>query len=264
MLPDVFFFLFLSKLLPIFILPLGLTLWLAVIGFVLWLLDYRRLARLCLGVALAVLWICSTPAVGHRAVASLEREFPPRTMADTPAADVAIVLGGSLGQPLSPRVALDLTDASDRVLHAARLYRAGKVKRILVSAGDLPWAAAEKPEAELIRELLIEWGVAPDAIESGTESRNTFENALEVQRMLKARGFTSALLVTSGTHMPRAMATFRRAGVPVVASTTDVHVVDADYTDPFRWLPNVDALKMTTTAMREWLGYVVDRARGYL
>jgi uncharacterized SAM-binding protein YcdF (DUF218 family) len=82
--------------------------------------------------------------------------------------------------------------------------------------------------------------------------------------MLKARGFTSALLVTSGTHMPRAMATFRRAGVPVVASTTDVHVVDADYTDPFRWLPNVDALKMTTTAMREWLGYVVDRARGYL
>jgi uncharacterized SAM-binding protein YcdF (DUF218 family) len=263
MLPNVFL-LFLSKLLPIFVFPLGLTLSLAMLSVVLWLLYYRRLARLGFGAALTILWICSTPVVANRAIASLERQYPPRTMADTPVADVAIVLGGVLGQPEPPRVELDLTDASDRVLHTVRLYRARKVKRILVSAGNIPWAPAMKAEAELVRDLLVEWGVAADAIEIGTESRNTFENALEIQRMLKSKGFTSALLVTSATHMPRAMATFRRAGVPVIASTTDVSVVDSAYTDPFRWLPNAGALGMTTIAMREWMGYLAYRIRGYL
>src|SRR5687767_14895652 len=106
MLPDVFL-LFLSKLLPIFVLPLGLTLSLALLSAVLWLLFYRRLARLCLGAALAILWICSTPVVANRAIASLEGQYPPQTMANTPAVDVAIVLGGVLGQPEPPRVALD-------------------------------------------------------------------------------------------------------------------------------------------------------------
>jgi uncharacterized SAM-binding protein YcdF (DUF218 family) len=263
MLADVFL-LFLSKLLPIFVLPLGLTLSLALLGIVLWLFYYRRLARLCFGTALAILWICSTPVVANRAIASLEGQYPPRSMADTPHADAAIVLGGVIGQPEPPRVAAELTDTSDRVLHAARLYRAGKVKRILVSAGNIPWATAMKPEAELIRDLLVEWGVAADAIESGTESRNTFENAMEIQRMLRSKGFTSALLVTSATHMPRAMATFKRAGVPVIASTTDVSVVKSAHADPLRWLPNAGALAATTTAVREWMGYLAYRARGYL
>jgi uncharacterized SAM-binding protein YcdF (DUF218 family) len=261
--PDVLL-LFLSKLLPAVLSPLGLTLSLAVAGALLWWLYARRLARLCVGAAVTILWVCSMPVIAQRATASLERQFPPRTMADTPAADVAIVLGGALGQPQPPRVTVEMTTAADRVLHAARLYRAGKVKRILVSAGNIPWVNAKQPEAELIKDLLIEWGVAADAIELGTESRNTFENAMEIQRILKARRFTSALLITSARHMPRAMATFRRAGVPVVAATTDVHAVDSDHADPLRWLPSADALAMTTAAIREWAGYLVYRARGYL
>jgi uncharacterized SAM-binding protein YcdF (DUF218 family) len=256
--------LFLSKLLPAFIYPLGLTLSLVVTGAVLSRLCLQRLARICFGAAMIIVWTCSTPVVANWAVASLERQYPPRTIAETPAADVAIVLGGVLGQPLRPRIGSDLSEAADRVLHAARLYRAGKAKRILVSGGNIPWTSAVEPEAELIKELLVEWGVAAEAIEVGGSSRNTYENALEVERMWKASGFKSALLVTSAAHMPRAMATFRRAGIPVIASTTDVLVVDGDRSDPFAWLPSADALAMTTRAMREWIGYVAYKVRGYL
>jgi uncharacterized SAM-binding protein YcdF (DUF218 family) len=263
MLSDVFL-LYLTKLVTIFLYPLGLTLSLALVGLVLWLLYYRRAARACLGAALAILWVASTPVVANWAIGSLERQYPAKTMADTPAADVAIVLGGIIGQPLPPRVAPDLSDASDRVLHAAQLYRAGKVKRVLVSAGNIPWIPSVKPEAQLIRDLLIEWGVDAGAIQIGTESRTTFENAMEIQRMLKAKGFTSALLVTSAVHMPRAMAAFRRAGVPVIASTTDVQIVDSEQSDPLLWLPNAGALGATTIAMREWLGFVAYRLRGQL
>jgi uncharacterized SAM-binding protein YcdF (DUF218 family) len=101
-------------------------------------------------------------------------------MAKTPTAEVAIVLGGAVGQPLPPRVEAGLSETSDRVLHAARLYKAGKIKRILVTAGNIPWVSSVKPEAELIKDLLVEWGVPSEAIERASQSRNTHENALEL------------------------------------------------------------------------------------
>src|SRR6516225_9564766 len=110
-------------------------------------------------------------------------------MAKTPTAEVAIVLGGAVGQPLPPRVETGLSEASDRVLHAARLYKAGKVKRILVTAGNIPWLSSVKPEADLIRELLMEWGVPSEAIELASQSRNTYENALEIKDIWQREGF---------------------------------------------------------------------------
>lgn len=184
-------------------------------------------------------------------------------MAETPSADVAIVLGGALEQPLPPRVEVDLSRASGKILHASRLYRFGKVKRILVTAGNIPWRRAVKPEAELIKDLLIEWGVPAEAVQLGRGSRNTFENALEIRGMLDVDHFQSALLVTSAAHMPRAMAVFRHAGVPVIASTTEVWIADDD-TDLTDWLPNANSLSMTTGAVKEWIGLLVYKMRGYL
>ena len=255
--------LFLSKLVPLFVYPLGLALSLAAAGTLLGRLRLLRAARLCLGAAVAVLWIASTPVVADWAVASLERQYPPRAIAELPQADVAIVLGGALAPPLPPRAEVELTDASDRVLHASRLYRAGKVKRILVTAGNSPWGPAARPEAELIRELLIAWGVPSPAIEIATESRNTYENAVEIDRMRKARPFGTALLVTSAAHMPRAIATFRRAGIAATAATTDVRA-ESDRLDPLAWLPQAEALAMTTVAVKEWIGLLAYKARGYL
>ena len=106
--------------------------------------------------------------------------------------------------------------------------------------------------------------MASEAIEIATASRNTYENALEIQRMWKARGFKSALLVTSATHMPRAMAVFRRAGIPVIASTTDVLAVDGDQVELLKWLPDASALLMTTNATKEWMGFLTYKVRGNL
>ena len=86
-------------------------------------------------------------------LAQLEAEYPPVAIETLPHADVAIVLGGAIGQPIPPRITPDLSDAADRVLHAARLYRAGNVDRIRVSGGNLPWQTGIKPEAELTGDL---------------------------------------------------------------------------------------------------------------
>ena len=79
--------------------------------------------------------------------------------------------------------------------------------------------------------------------------------------MRQRNGFQSALLVTSAAHMPRAMAIFRRAGIPVIASTADVQIIDIAY--PFAVLPDAYALLATTNAIKEWIGLLVYRMRGW-
>lgn len=256
--------LFLTKLLPVFIYPLGLAIGLVVLGGGVAAWGHGRLALVCTGVAVAGLWMVATPAFAEWALGTLERQHPPRAIADLPQADVAVVLGGAVSGPVSPRTTLDLAASSDRVLHAARLYRAGKIKRILVTGGNIPWLPGAIPEAELIRELLVEWGVPAAAVEISGASRNTYENALEIQAMREGQPFTLALLVTSAAHMPRALAVFQRAGLPVIAATTDVEVVSPGPWTALRWLPDADALAMTTRAVKEWISFWAYRARGYL
>jgi uncharacterized SAM-binding protein YcdF (DUF218 family) len=256
--------LFLTKLLPVFVYPLGLALALFLLGVLLGCFGRRTWAFGLIATVAGGLWVVSTPVFGEWALGDLERQNPPVAIADLPTADVAIVLGGTLGGPTAPRVTIDLTAASDRILHAARLFRAGKVRRILVTGGNLPWLTGRRSEAELISELLIEWGVPSAAIESAGGSRNTYENALEIREMFLKQRFDSALLVTSAAHMPRALAVFQHAGIPVHPATTDIEVVVPGPWTPLRWLPDVSALQMTTAALRERIGMLAYRGRGYL
>lgn len=256
--------LFLTKLLPVFVYPLGLAIALVILAGLFGRWGRRRLATLLVALSTMGLWMTSTPAFSDWLLGGLESVHPPRAIADLPEADVAIVLGGAVSGAVRPRVTSDLMSSADRVLHAVRLYRAGKAKRILVAGGNVPWDPGQIPEAQLIRDLLVEWGVPAGAIAVGGESRNTYENALEIRAMRAQTPFASALLVTSAFHMPRAMAVFERAGLSVIAASTDVEVVAAAPWTPLRWLPNADALAVTTRALKERLGFLAYRLRGYL
>lgn len=256
--------LFAAKVLTALSSPLGLTFACLLSSAVARWLGRGRLAASLTVTGVAVLWISATPVFAGWALGTLERQHPPQAIAALPAADVAIILGGALGQPVPPRTELDLSDASDRVLHAARLYKAGKVRHILVAAGNIPWHTSITTEAALIHELLVSWGVPSAAITIAGASRNTYENALEIAELRTQKPFATALLVTSASHMPRAMAVFRRAGIPVIAATTDIHVVYEANSNPLRWTPDVSALSMTSTALKEWIGYAGYRLRGYL
>jgi uncharacterized SAM-binding protein YcdF (DUF218 family) len=256
-------FLFLSKLVPVFVYPLGLAIMLGILSLVLAAFGRRRLAGGLLALILVGLWVASAPAFANWAYAGLEARYKPVPVADLPAADVTIVLGGIAGQPLPPRVTLDLGEPADRVIQAFRLYKAGKTANILVSGGNLPWQTAVAPEAELVGDLLVELGVPREAIALETQSRNTRENATASAEIMKARGWRSALLVTSGAHMPRAMAIFRRAGLEVTPAPTDIRVRYPLYDSVLDFLPSAAALERTSDAIKEWLGIAVYRFRGW-
>jgi uncharacterized SAM-binding protein YcdF (DUF218 family) len=70
-------------------------------------------------------------------------------------------------------------------------------------------------DASFVAELLQTYGVPPDSIIVESNSRNTHENAINTAAIWRERHFRSGRLVASATHMPRALASFRKAGLDV-------------------------------------------------
>jgi len=221
----------------------------------------RRPQALC-ALALALLWGGGCRIVSERLAGSLENRTAPLAASEAPA-DAIVVLGGGIMPAFPPRRAPELSDAGDRVLEAARLWREGRAPLVVACGGNLD---GTPPEASDLATLLRFLGVAPEAILEEARSRTTRENAVEARRVLDPLAARRILLVTSALHMPRAAALFRGQGFEVVPAPTDWLVVDPGSRSrlgvALSMLPNVESLAITTRAVRECLGLAVARALG--
>jgi uncharacterized SAM-binding protein YcdF (DUF218 family) len=256
--------LLLSKLATRLVLPLGATLALLVVGLVFLAARRPRLGGACVAAAGLLLWLASTPVVADRLVASLERSQTAPPLASLAPADAILLLGGAMKPALPPREFVEVGDPADRVLHAARLYEAGKAPVVLVSGGRLPWQTRGAPEAVAIEELLVVLGVPREAILREEASANTYENCVRSAEILHARHAHDVLLVTSALHMRRALATCRSAGIAVRPAPTDYQVVEQGPALALDWSPDVQALLLSHLALHEWIGFEAYAARGWI
>ncbi len=262
-------FLYLSKLLPLFLYPLGLACVLMVVALVL-LWKRPRGAAVAILLALMVLLVGSNGWVSLQLVRSLEWQNIPPT--ELPQADAIVVLGGGIKPALPPRPWVDLSEEGDRVIHAARLYQQKKAPLIVVSGGRIDWRGVGIPESEDMTEILRWLGVPPGAILQDPNSLNTHENAVNVQQILSSRGIRRVLLVTSAIHMPRSLLIFKRQGITAVPAPTDFLVTFNDLKEQqsssqatlLNLLPDVDRLETSTRALKEYVGLVVYRLKGWL
>lgn len=254
----------LSKVLPLLVYPLNVSLGLAVLALVMAAARRRRAAAWAGVCAVTILWVASTPLTAAYLVTQLERRHPPVAADALPRSDAIVLLGGGLGLPLPPRVHADLNESADRVLYAARLFRAGVAPRVIVSGGNVFPQPGVHAESHYTAQLLNEWGVPNEAILTETSSRNTYENALRTRQILKRNHLKRVVLVTSGFHMPRALAVFRSAGVEASPAVSDVIVVQYEAPGILRFVPSAGALETTTLACKEYLGLLVYRWRGWI
>jgi uncharacterized SAM-binding protein YcdF (DUF218 family) len=250
-----------AKLVTALISPLGTAVLLGLVAVVLGLVArrvwLRRLGWLAGVFAVGWLWLWSTPLASEALRGWIEDQAGPRVLAEVPASEVMVVLGGGVSGPRLPRRPdPDLSAAGDRLWHAARIYHAGKAQRIILSGGEVP--TGDGSEADSMRLFLLDMGV-PDrvlALEGG--SVNTAGNAALTAELLAEEGIDEVILVTSALHMPRARALFEGAGLAVIPAPADFEVIET----PFSLLgliPDTNALNGSSRAMKELLGRAVGR-----
>jgi len=172
---------------------------------------WPRLAKVVVvGAALAAVLVLLVAAVN--AYVLLEGDDSTSSIADVPRTEVAIV-PGALVQP-DGKMSVML---ADRVKDAARLWHAGKVRKILVSGDHGQWTY---DEPDTMREALVRHGVTPRDIFEDHAGFDTW------QTMVRARGIFGvdrAVVVTQGFHMPRALFLAEQAGIDATGLVSDLH-----------------------------------------
>ncbi len=123
--------------------------------------------------------------------------------------DVIVVLGAAVGADGRPGKAL-----RRRVAEGVRRLEAGAAPVLLLSGGK---GGGVPAEAEAMRDLAlaagVSAGVSDEHLVLETESRSTLENARFSARIMRARGWRRALVVTDAVHLPRALLAFRALGI---------------------------------------------------
>ncbi len=216
--------------------------------------------------ALAILYfLLSLPFTAHALAAPLDAGVLPLELGPIPESTEAIVVLGGGGVSIeSGGVSTQvLSDSSTlRALEGVRLYRMLDNPWVIVSGGANEKAGLVTAESEAMRDLLIDNGVPSERILVESGSQDTHDQALKVPALLDAHGIKSFVLVTSPTHMLRALRSFEKAGLdplPVLASER------SDTQPPgFPVLPSQSALNESRTALREWMGLLYYAVRGWI
>ncbi|HEY9800923.1 MAG TPA: YdcF family protein [Leptolyngbyaceae cyanobacterium] len=262
-------FLYLSKLLPLFFYPLGL----ASVGLVVALVTLRkrpRIATTAIALSLIVLFLSSNAWVAKYLVRSLEwQNIPP---AQLPNAEAIVVLGGATKSPTPPRTTPDLSEQGDRVIYAAQLYRQNKAPFIVLSGGRIDWRGSGSPESADMANILTSLGIPAEALIQEPDSLNTYQNAVNVKKILESRRIGKVLLVTSALHMPRSLKIFQRQGMDVIPAPTDFLVSEGDLQELgntpkaaiLNLLPDTYNLNIFTNALKEYIGIFIYWLRGWL
>jgi len=254
--PEVF--ITLSKVLDLAVAPVTWALGLLAAAYVL--RGRGRAPLLCGAGAFAVILLFSLAPVTERLTRAAESgaaySFRPEVTYDA-----AVVLGGMVDGGASRGSGdVELTEAADRVTRALELWRAGRVKVVVLSGGNVWPQPGEPTESERLAAKLVAWGMPAEAVVVEGRSRNTRENAIETARLVAGRGYTSLLLVTSALHMPRALGCFRAVGITPDALPVDRRASDGKDDS---WLPRAGELSKATDVLRELAGRLAYRVVGY-
>ena len=220
-----------------------------------------RLYLLCaaLGYFLASLYI--VPAT---LTAVLTAPYHTFTAEDAPAGPVAIVLLGGGTHAVSGReraMSVSNEPTVERVLEALRVYRLVNAAWIISSGGKGPRDAPADASSVAMQAMLVQSGVPAERIILESGSKNTYDQAVLIAPMLRARRPRATVLVTSAEHMRRAMGAFRAAGIEAIPAIAP----DARFRIPLidRVTPKSFALDFTGEVLHELVGIPYYWARGW-
>lgn len=234
------------------LMPLPLLLGLLCVGLLLIGAGRRRSGLGAAALALVLLLLASTAPVANRLLAPLEAEYAAKPEL-TQKADIeaVVVLGGGWQPDTSRSITGKLSESSAiRLLEGVRLWRQRPELPLVVTGASRQ--ANRLPVARGYARAAVALGVPGERLVVLDTPTDTGQ---EARAALEALGEGTALvLVTSASHMPRAMAHFRAAGLAPVAAPTHYLVATDSPSVLSDWVPSARHLRKTERVLYEAMG----------
>ncbi|NBO20491.1 MAG: YdcF family protein [Rhodobacteraceae bacterium] len=186
----------------------------AILGVALWALRRRRLRGPLLGLlgALAVFWLFGAVPFGPVIMQKIESGMPRPATLSGDYAGVIVLGGGEDGTTVGKDGKVKLiSTGGQRQTEAIALMAAHPDWRLAFTGGSGNLFGGPSG-ADLVAPVFAAAGIAQNRIVLEGASRNTWENAVFLRRVLQPKPGSRWLLITSAWHMPRAYETFCAAG----------------------------------------------------
>lgn len=224
-----------KKIISVFLMPLSIGLLLGVIGlYFLFTKSYKK-AKIFLSISFIWIIVVSYQPFSNLLLEPLETKY--EKLESIPK-DVKylLLLGG---------------DKIGRTYEVLRLYNMKKGLTIITSGYE---GKQVVPEAIRNRDFLIELGIPKEKILTLSEPKDTKEESIHTKKLLGDKRF---ILVTSATHMDRAMRLFKKEGLNPIAAPTDF--LKEDYVS---LVPSGKNLKNTEISLHEYIGKLWYKIKG--
>lgn len=207
----------------------------------------------------------SMPAVSSLLVAPLSWGFAPlKKVEEARGAMAVVVLDGGTERYQHSENLLEFPNGPSalRALEAARVYRLLGEPLVIVSGGDAERKQNWAPDASALRDALVALGVPRKRIVLDSDSQDTRAHAMNLVRLLRDRGISDFVLVTSPTHMRRSVLAFRIVGADPTPSPSASLIDDVRGCEAF-W-PSPRALLLAQQAVHDYIGLGYYALRGWL
>jgi uncharacterized SAM-binding protein YcdF (DUF218 family) len=216
----------------------------------------RRWARSLLFVTFCLVVLLHSGVCSYLLRYPLESRYPPLVdPAKVGPYDAIIVLTADMipAEGLIPFPSIDKS-MFRRLEEAWRLYRI-RPKPIVVSGGHVNPFTLAKDENRIARDYLIRWGVPKNDVLGEANSRDTFESAVEIEKLIQHKGWKRYLLVTSAVHMPRSMLAFKAKAPEPIPAPGDFSLGEFEL-EPFHFFPSEAAAKGILISIHEYVGWL--------
>ena len=218
---------------------------LLILGFagLLFLGRYRRLGTALAAASLAGLWLLATPVIADGLERMVEH-YPALDLSRPIVAQAIVILGGGGYRKHAPEYGGPAPDYAmyERLAYGA--YVARRTGLPVLVTGNGPEAVAMR--VSLSRDFDVQTKWVDEAAE------DTYDNAHDCARILRAAGITRVVLVTSATHLWRAAQEFEAAGLSIVPAPADVWA--AREIGATRFVPTASGLLRSYNAVYELVG----------
>jgi uncharacterized SAM-binding protein YcdF (DUF218 family) len=251
-------FFLLSKLLNWFVYPLSL-LFLGLIGVLVF--YRRRYTRWGLACVLLLLYGMSTMLTVRPLMRWLEGPRPAPDLRQQ--YDVAIVLTGMVALSRSNPEHLEFNEHVERILAGISLVKRGIAEKLFIVGGSGSLFSRRLSESRVLRTFALELGLRDEQVFVEEVSRNTYESAVNATQIIRAGNYRQLVLITSASHMRRAVAAFHKQGLFPQPYPVDFQTARGG-SDLFDFLPSIEALDLMTAVVHELIGLVMYRLQGYI
>ncbi len=245
---------YLSKILWLALNPFNIFILFTIITIILYLISFRKISIAIFLINSLYLIIISFLPIGSYLIHKIEKEY--HLSSSIPdKLDGILILGGATNPIFYKEFnQISVNDSAERLIESVSIIKRFKNSKIIFSGGSGVINRPDLAHSQVAKLFYKKVGIEESRIIFEDNSRNTNENILFSKKIAKPKKNENWLLITSASHMKRAMLIGSKNNWKFIP-----YAVDFKTMKKFRFVPNLYLLSNINSFQQgshEWLGLI--------